>query len=144
MKRSGRFSTSATVRTLDTNVVVRLFVRDDDDQVAIAERLIVEAPFLVLPSVLIEAVWVAKSRYGMPRAAIVTEIAKVLGHENAVVVSPQAARWALDRFEAGADFADMLHYALAEELDATSFATFDKRIKPHQIAGSAVTLERLI
>ena len=131
------------MRTLDTNVVVRLFVRDDDHQVAIAEDLIVEGPFLLLPSVLIEAVWVAKSRYDMPRVAIVTELAKVLGHENAVVVSPNAVRWALDRFELGADFADMLHYALAEELEATSFATFDKRIKPHQVEGSTVDLEHL-
>ena len=134
---------SATVRTLDTNVVVRLFVRDDDDQVAIAERLVEDGSFLLLPSILIEAVWVGKSRYGMRRETIATELAKILGHENAIVVSSTAVAWALDRFGAGADFADMLHFALAEELEATSFATFDKRIKPHQVKGSTVTLERL-
>ncbi len=67
----------------------------------------------------------------------------LLGATEAHLLSASAVMWALDRYEAGADFADMLHFALAEELGAASFATFDKRIKPSQMTGSALALERL-
>ena len=143
MRLYGRFLTSGTVRVLDTNVLVRLITRDNDAQVEIAEALLLEGPFLLLPSVLIEMVWVASSRYAMPRGKIATELRKLLGMANAVIVSSSAVAWALTRFADGADFADMLHFALAEELEATSFATFDKRIKPHQVEGSSLRLERL-
>lgn len=131
------------MRALDTNVVVRLFVRDDDEQTVIADALITDGAFLLLPSVLVETIWVAKSRYQMNHSKIAVELTKVLNHENAVVASPDAVAWSLKRFEAGADFADMLHFALAEELEATSFATFDRRIKDEHVAGSTVSLERL-
>jgi predicted nucleic-acid-binding protein len=133
---------NATVRTLDTNILVRLFAQDDERQTRIAVDLLSE-PHLLLPSVLIELVWVLKSRYTFDHPRIAAQLRAILGSDQAVVVSPNAVSWALDRFEAGADFADMLHYALAEELEAMSFATFDKRIKPHQVEGSAVSLERL-
>lgn len=130
------------VRTLDTNVLVRLFVIDDSSQTAIAEELVTE-PFLLLPSVLAELMWVLTSRYKWSRENIVPQLNYVLGLETATVGSANAVAWALQRYAAGADFADMLHFALAEELEATSFATFDKRIKPHQVEGSSLRLERL-
>ena len=130
------------VRTLDTNVLVRLFVIDDSSQTAIAEELVAE-PFLLLPSVLAELMWVLTSRYKWSRENIVPQLNYVLGLETATVGSANAVAWALQRYAAGADFADMLHFALAEELEATSFATFDKRIKPHQVEGSSLRLERL-
>jgi predicted nucleic-acid-binding protein len=130
------------VRTLDTNILVRVFAQDDEKQTRIARGLLGE-PHLLLPSVLVELIWVLQSRYGFGRDRIAAQLGAILGGPHAIVASPIAVRWALGRFEAGADFADMLHYALAEELEATSFATFDKRIKPHQVEGSTVTLERL-
>jgi len=131
------------VRVLDTNVLVRLVVNDDERQVGIAREIIEQGPFVLLPSVLIETVWVARSRYRMAREDVARELKKILGAPTVVIVSQSAIAWAFERFEAGADFADMVHFALAEELEATSFATFDKRIKPHQIEGSAVSLEQL-
>jgi predicted nucleic-acid-binding protein len=133
---------SVIVRTLDTNILVRLFVSDDERQEQIALALL-EEPFLILPSVLIELIWVLSSRYKLKRAAFLPKLRILLGMRDANLGSQAAIIWALDRYEAGADFADMLHYALAEELGAESFATFDKRIKPHQVTGSTVTLEQL-
>jgi predicted nucleic-acid-binding protein len=130
------------MRVLDTNVLVRLFVRDNLQQRNIAAGLVKE-PFLVLHTVLVELIWVLSSRYNIDRIAFVAELRVLLGAPEARFTSANAVMWALDRYEAGADFADMLHFALAEELGATSFATFDKRIKPHQIAGAALILERL-
>jgi predicted nucleic-acid-binding protein len=130
------------VRVLDTNVFVRLFAKDDERQLKTAAALLQE-PFVVLPTILVELLWVLGSRYKLDRGRIADQLRAILGMPAANVVSPQAVEWALDRFEKGADFADMLHFALAEELEATSFATFDKRIKPDQIKGSSIALERL-
>ncbi len=49
----------------------------------------------------------------------------LLGNPNAYPISSAAILWALERYAEGADFADALHLALANEAQATSFATFD-------------------
>ncbi len=130
------------MRILDTNVMVRLFVRDDDRQVEIAESL-VQKPFLVLPTVLIELVWVLAGRYRMPRQQIASKLCEFLGLETATIASETAVGWAIERYKQGADFADMIHVALGNDLNATSFATFDQRIKPRLMDGLALTLETL-
>jgi predicted nucleic-acid-binding protein len=84
-----------------------LFVVDDEHQSAVA-LAIINDPFLILPTVLLELIWVLSSRY-----------------------------------EAGADFADMLHIALAKELEATTFATFDNRIKADIVQDLDLALETL-
>lgn len=130
------------MRALDTNVIVRLFVRDNAAQVATAEALL-EEPFLVMPTVLVELVWVLTSRYGMPRDIVAEKLNVFLGLDNARVASVSAVSWALKQYMRGADFADMIHFALGNELEATRFATFDQRIKPHQIEDLTLVLERL-
>jgi predicted nucleic-acid-binding protein len=142
IKPCGRFSTSATVRTLDTNVLVRLFIVDDEHQSAVA-LTIINDPFLILPTVLLELIWVLSSRYGLKREAFLPKLTALLGMSNAYVAFDPAVFWALSRYEAGADFADMLHIALAKELEATTFATFDKRIKADIVQDLDLALETL-
>ena len=65
---------------LDTNVLVRFIVRDEERQTAAATRLIedrcsAETPGLVSPIVLCELVWVLTSGYGYKREMVV----RVLG-----------------------------------------------------------------
>lgn len=130
------------VRAFDTNVVVRLLTTDDKAQAATAEALLHE-PFLLLPSVLIETVGVLRTRYGYTRQTLSAKLNALLGLDMAVIVSPDAVEWAMLRHDEGADFADMLHAALAAEHDADSFATFDNRIKDRHLEGLPVRLERL-
>lgn len=118
------------MRAIDTNVVVRLILDDDQGQREKAERLI-EEPFLVLPTVILETIWVVHSQIGLPRAEVVERLGYLLGHENAVVQSSDVIGWALDRFADGADFADMLHVGFAVAADADRFATFDKKLRRH-------------
>jgi predicted nucleic-acid-binding protein len=94
------------MRAIDTNIAVRLFVRDAPAQVTAAEAFVSE-PFLLLPTVLLEAIWVLESSWFASSADMV---------------------WVLDTYERGADFADALHIALAAEAEAAVFATFDKRL----------------
>ena len=115
------------MRAFDTNIVLRLIIRDDADQVAKAEALLDE-PFLLLPTVILETVWALGSIYGLSRVRIVRGIRQMLGHVNATAVSGDVLGWALDRYELGGDFADMLHVAFAGATEATEFATFDRRV----------------
>lgn len=128
------------MRAIDTNVVVRLMVRDDADLLAVA-RTIVTAPFMILPTVVLEAEWVLRSSYRLSPAEIAGRLSRLLGNENAVVVSSEALHWALARMVEGADFADALHIALAAEAEALSFATFDRGAAG--LDGDTMTVELL-
>ena len=68
---------------IDTNVLVRFLVRDDEAQFEKARRLIRretsagEAVFVCLP-VLLETEWVLRSRYGFKKAEIAEAISGLL------------------------------------------------------------------
>lgn len=128
------------MRAIDTNVIVRLAERDDEDQFQTAFALL-DDRFIILPTVLMEAVWVLKSSCGMARAEIAEKLSELMGHENAVPVSGGAIQWALSRFADRGDFADLLHLALAKDANATSFASFDKALA--NATDPAVEVERL-
>ncbi len=129
------------MRAIDTNVVVRLIARDDDHQLSTAKDLI-DTPFLLLTTVVLESVWVLESRYGFGRERIVEELRTLIGHVNAVVVDREAIGWAFDRYAQGADFADVIHIALAASADVLQFATFDRRVARH-IDEARITIEQL-
>lgn len=129
------------MRAVDTNVLVRLIAEDDPVQVAISERLTLE-PFIVLPTVVLETVWVLEKTYRMPPGQVSGRVSTLLGNLNAIVVSGGAIEWALARYETGADFADALHIALARDANADRFATFDRGIAK-SIAETPVELETL-
>lgn len=106
--------------------MVRLVARDDPRQFAVAEQLLAE-PVLVLPTVMLETIWVLRTIYELPPRVIGDHLRRILGLPT-VRSDSRELLWALDRFEAGADFADMFHLALAAKHEATSFATFDRKI----------------
>ncbi len=112
---------------IDTNIVVRLIARDDAAQVALAEAL-VSAPFLLLPTVMLESEWVLRARYVLPRVRIADGFAIIAGLPTATVASAPALAAAIARWRGGGDFADHLHQALAVEHEATGFATFDRKL----------------
>ena len=125
------------MKAIDTNVVLRLIVRDDPAQIEHAKN-IVASPFMLLPTVILETVWVLQTRFGFDRTRIVNELAKVMALDTASTMSKLAIQWALERFLYGGDFADMLHIGLAAQTDASHFTTFDKRIERHVVDADIV------
>ena len=111
---------------LDTNIVVRLLVRDDPAQTAQAVAVVRGSPVLVTTSVLLETEWVLRSRYRVPRPAIVEGLRRLIDLDQLTLDHPTVAARALDGFEAGLDFADALHLATSHA--ATEFATFDRAL----------------
>ena len=114
------------MRAIDTNILVRLIARDDADQSGIADAILAAGDVVLLPTVLLEAEWVLRSRYALPRDAIASRLSAVCGQDNVTVVSAQAVAMALSAYADKGDFADLLHYALATEVGAAAFATFDQ------------------
>ena len=119
---------------LDTNVLVRLVVADDEAQVAIVRRLIDRAAAdgaqLFVPSVVLcEAVWVMRSAYRFSRGEIAEALSTLLGAPQLLVENAGEATAALAAYATGtADFPD---YVLRERSLATgahAVATFDREL----------------
>ena len=117
---------------LDTNVLVRFLVQDDQSQAVRATRLMEERctaddPGYVGSVVLCELVWVLESAYGYARPLIADVIGKVLHTAELEVESPEAAWEALRAYRTGnADFSGALVGLLNREAGCVATATFDR------------------
>jgi len=117
---------------IDTNVLVRLLVRDDEEQYLAALRLLEQAeasgePILIMLCALLETEWVLRSRYKLDRADIAASFMRLLESgdiefEHEPTVEETLYLWA--RYPR-ADFADCLLAARAAQLGQSRFMTFD-------------------
>ena len=119
---------------LDTNVLVRFLVKDDEVQTRRVVGLMKRAQernevLYVSEVVLCELVWVLETSYGVGREEIAANMAKLLrarqlGFRNADLVAR-----ALDAYQIGrGDFADYLIREDALLAGADVVATFDKAL----------------
>jgi predicted nucleic-acid-binding protein len=111
------------VIAVDTNIVVRLIVRDDAKQLARAQTLMDENEMFVSLSVLLECEWVLRSRYQMKRNEVNGALLSFIRLAHVCIADRDGLKWALGRHATGADFADMIH--LIDANTAEGFATFD-------------------
>ena len=118
---------------IDTNVLVRYLVRDDEAQFKKASRLIKreigagEAVFVSLP-VLLETEWVLRSRYGLKKAEIVNAISGLLDTTEIQFEAESAIEESLKHWkDSTADFADCLIGAHNRRLGCRATATFDAK-----------------
>ncbi|MGH9465378.1 MAG: PIN domain-containing protein [Thermoanaerobaculia bacterium] len=120
---------------VDTNVLVRLVVGDDQEQVgrviALLERTReAEQQWFVAVPVLCELVWVLDSVFGVPRRAIASTLDALLEERLYQVESREAVGEALDRYRrARGDFVDYLIAALARRHGAALTYTFDRALR---------------
>lgn len=113
---------------------------DDDDAQAATARAVLSRDFSLLASVLLEVEWVLRSSYLWPRARIAETLADLLDLPT-LRDAPPGINWVLERFAAGADFADMLHLASSSSFDG--FATFDRRLARDAGPSTPVSIETL-
>ncbi|RTL37446.1 MAG: PIN domain-containing protein [Burkholderiales bacterium] len=117
---------------VDTHVLVRLLVRDDEGQFQAARQLVEQAAaaqedILILLGVALEIEWVLRSRYRLDKPAIAGAFARLLetqgvAFEHEATLEETLYLWGQNP---GADFADCLHVARALHLGCSGFATFD-------------------
>ena len=113
--------------TPDTNVLVRMFVGDDREQMKIARAELTKAETvaLAIPS-LCELVWVLRKLYRVDDATIASGIRDLIDTET-VAVNRGAAEAGLKILEAGGDFADGAIAYDGEQLGGNVFVSFDKQ-----------------
>lgn len=119
---------------IDTNVLVRYLVRDDEAQFEKANRLIkrgvaADEPVFVSLPVLFETEWVLRSRYSLDKSVIVEAISSLLDTTEMVFEDEPAIEESLKacREERSASFADCLIGAHNRRVGCRATATFDVR-----------------
>ena len=117
---------------IDTNVLVRLLVRDNEAQFAAAQRLVdqaaaAEEPVLIVLGTLLEAEWVLRSSYKLDKASVAGAFTALLESSDVEFEHPPTVEEALYVWaqHPAADFADCLLAARAAHLGCSRFLTFD-------------------
>ncbi len=124
---------SVVVGSLDTNILVRLLVRDDEAQTVLVARLLDrhvrrQESLWVPVTVALELEWVLRSRYKFAKAEVIRTLSSLLTTTELVFESEGALEQALASYEdGGADFGEYLHLALAQYGLALPFWTFDAK-----------------
>ena len=111
---------------VDTNVIVRLLVNDDERQGAQARRLFESEEIWIGVTVLLEAAWVLESVYELSAKETARTLRGMLGLPNVHVEDAGAVAAALEAADRGLEFADALH--LLRTPEETEFVTFDRRL----------------
>ena len=116
---------------IDTNVLVRYLVQDDETQFERARRLInrevaAGEPVLVSLVVLLETEWVLRSRYVMKKSEIVLAFSSLLDVAELNLEDEPSVEQAVYAWkDSGAEFADCLINARNLRLGCRATATFD-------------------
>ena len=113
--------------TVDTNILVRAVVRDDQRQARAAAKLLKEAELIAvsLPC-LCEFVWVLRRVYNFEKQDIYAALDTLLNASNVEVNRPAVDAGMAILKEAG-DFADGLIAYEGNWLGGETFVSFDKR-----------------
>lgn len=118
---------------LDTNVLVRYLVRDDQLQFEKARRLIKREadrnePVLVSLLVLLETEWVLRSRYELSKPEVLSALSALLDAAELALEDEPSVEQALYSWkDSVVDFADCLIEARNRRLGCQATATFDAR-----------------
>ena len=118
---------------VDTNVLVRYLIRDEQPQYQKARRLIDREvakgePVFVSLLVLLETEWVLRNRYELAKADLVTAFSALLDTADlAFEDEPSIENAVYSWKDSAADFADCLIEAHNRRLGCRATATFDGR-----------------
>lgn len=115
---------------IDTNVLVRYVVRDDEPQYAAAARalesLTEESPGFITQVVLAELYWVLVRSYRFPATTCLAVIRGLVATASLEFDDAEGLVRALDLAEGGADFGDALVQGAMELFGVRDVVTFDR------------------
>lgn len=122
---------------IDTNVLVRYIVQDDERQAAIATKSIeacsVGVPGWISAIVLCETVWVLSRAYGYEKENIQAVLQRIfLASELAVEQQEQGWSALRDFTQGSADFSDYLIVHMNQASGCEYTITFDRKASSHQ------------
>lgn len=117
------------MRAVDTNVLIRLIVRDDPAQAEEAEKFIVQGAW-VSHLVLVETMWVLDAVYERSAAQIATAVAMFLEHNELTLQDPDVITAALERFRnrPAIGFSDCMILEIARKAGHLPLGTADRAL----------------
>ena len=115
------------MRAVDTDVLVRLLVRDDARQVKLAEAFI-DGNAWISQLVLAETMWVLESVYDRTPLQLAAALEILLEHETLTLQDADTVSAALQNFKRkpALGFSDCLVLEIARKAGHTPLGTFDK------------------
>ena len=129
------------MRAVDTNILARFILRDDERQTREADAVL-GRPVWIADTVLLELGWVLGRRLGMDRTVMCAALATVLDMDTVHIRNRVQLLWAIDRFAGGADWADMMHLVVAGGA-ADTFVTFDPELSTAAGPTTPIAIETL-
>lgn len=118
------------MKAVDTNVLARFFINDEDDREAAKQRpaaiAAMSGAVFVPLTVILEFEWVMRGFYELTRKDIQRIFESLCGLENVQIEDRGIVLAALNSYQLGLDFADALHLARADFCN--SFLSFDQRL----------------
>jgi predicted nucleic-acid-binding protein len=117
------------MRAVDTNVLVRLVIRDNARQAASAEGFIRNGAWVSVLA-LAETVWVLATVYSRSSSGVATAIEMLLNHKNLTVQDSDVVAAALQLFRSrpALGFSDCLILELARKAGHLPLGTLDRRL----------------
>jgi predicted nucleic-acid-binding protein len=117
------------MHAIDTNVLVRLLVRDDPRQLDAAEKFIVKGAW-VSHMVLVETLWVLDAVYERSAAQIVAAVERLLAHAELTLQDADVVAAALGQFRSKPTlgFSDCLVLEVARKSGHLPLGTFDRQL----------------
>ena len=111
---------------VDTNVIARFVLRDDEAQYVRAFAIMAEPRLFVGATVLLETAWMLRKIYGLSKPDVLAALIAVARLPNVELEHRPRTERALAWAEGGMDVADAFHLSSAEE--AQAFASFDRAL----------------
>ncbi|HGG58889.1 MAG TPA: PIN domain-containing protein [Gammaproteobacteria bacterium] len=121
------------MKAVDTNILVRLLVQDDEKQAARVNQLLTDAetrkqPLFVSHVVVLELIWVLGSAYEIPREEILKALSHLLSMAALTFQAPPTIRDFINNAQAGSlDLADLLIAQIARDAGCETTLTFDNK-----------------
>jgi predicted nucleic-acid-binding protein len=114
------------LRAIDTNIVIRILLRDDPAQIIVVDNLVSGGDLLITNTVAIETEWVLRGVYKYGRLDAADLLETLLEIEGILLQDANGFRWAVERYRGGADFTDMMHLLKCDNFE--SLITFDRKM----------------
>ena len=118
------------MRAVDTNVLVRLVVRDSPEQVRLAESFTASGAW-VSHLVLAEAMWVLDAVYDRTPVQVASAIDMLLNHKGLTIQDAEVVTAALENFRKrpALGFSDCLVLEIARKAGHTPLRAFDRDLE---------------
>ena len=117
------------MRAIETNVLVRLVIGDDPEQVGVAEGFVKTGAWVSVLA-LAEATWVLGSVYALNAASLATAVEMLLDHKDLTLQDSDVVEAALALFRSrpALGFTDCLMLNVARKAGHLPLGTFDRAL----------------